>query len=157
MTDVVYTIQPADLHEGLLGIARRLYGDSDRWVELYEANRWIIGNNPTVIQPGQQVIVPALAATLAARAGARIYVVQPTDIPGGLSAIAQRLYGDAERWPELYAVNQGIIGSDPRLIQAGQRLIIPYSRCQVSGIRDQGSGIRDQESGTRNNIQAPDP
>ncbi len=125
MTEVVYTIQPADLREGLRGIARRLYGDPDRWVELYEANRWIIGNNPTVIHPGQQMIVPALAGAGALRAGARIYVVQPIDIPGGLAGIAQRLYGEAGRWSELYAINQGIIGSDHRLIQPGQRLIIP--------------------------------
>ncbi|HEU4322962.1 MAG TPA: hypothetical protein VFS21_07400 [Roseiflexaceae bacterium] len=123
MTEVVYTIQPTDLREGLRGIARRLYGDPDRWVELYEANRWIIGNNPTVIQPGQQMIVPALAG--APRRGARIYVVQPIDIPSGLPGIAQQVYGDAGRWPELYAINQGIIGSDPLLMQPGQRLIIP--------------------------------
>lgn len=125
MTDLIYTVQPADLREGLLGIARRLYGDPNRWVELYEANRWIIGNNPMIIHPGQQVIVPALGPEGLVRAGARVYVVQPIDIPGGLPGIALRLYGDAGRWPELYAVNQGMIGSDPGLLQAGQRLIIP--------------------------------
>lgn len=125
MTDVIYTVQPADLREGLLGIARRLYGDPNRWVDLYEANRWIIGNNPMIIHPGQQVIVPALAPAGAGTYGARIYVVQPIDIPGGLPGIAQRLYGDTDRWTQLYAINQGMIGSDPGLIQAGQRLIIP--------------------------------
>jgi len=125
MTDVIYTVQPADLREGLLGIARRLYGDPNRWVELYEANRWIIGNNPMIIHPGQQVIVPALAPASAGTYGARIYVVQPIDIPGGLPGIARHLYGDADRWAELYAINQGMIGSDPGLLQAGQRLIIP--------------------------------
>jgi len=125
MADVVYTVQPADLQEGLLGIARRLYGDPNRWVELYDANRWIIGNNPSIIHPGQQMIVPALPGTGAVPSGARIYVVQPIDIPGGLPGIAQRVYGATDRWPELYAINQGMIGSDPQLIQAGQRLIIP--------------------------------
>lgn len=124
MSDVVYTIQPDDLRDGLLGIARRLYGDSNRWVELYEANRWIIGNNPTIIQPGQQMIVPEFGSMSTQQVTAQIYVVQAMDIPGGLWGIAQHIYGDADRWPEIYAINQGIIGNDPRQIQAGQRLII---------------------------------
>ncbi len=55
-------------------------------------------------------------------AGAREYVVRPGD---SLSAIAKALYGDAGRWREIYAANQGVIGADPNLIRPGQKLHIP--------------------------------
>jgi len=40
--------------------------------------------------------------------GARTYVVTPGD---SLSQIAREQFGDAARWPELYALNQAIIGA----------------------------------------------
>ena len=42
-----------------------------------------------------------------------------------LSGIAQRYYGDASRWPELYEANGSVIGSNPNMIQVGQTLTIP--------------------------------
>jgi len=39
--------------------------------------------------------------------------------------IAQEIYGDPTRWPEIYAANVAIIGSDPDLIFPGQVLLIP--------------------------------
>jgi nucleoid-associated protein YgaU len=121
---MVYTIQPDDVMNGLLGIAERLYGDSRRWIGLYEANRLIIGTNPNIIQPGQQLIVPLLEDTAAAPKAARIYIVQPFDLPEGLMGIARRVYGDAGRWQEIYRTNQGIIGNNPQQLQAGQRLFL---------------------------------
>ena len=49
MVDLTYTVQPADEAEGLLAIARRLYGDPSRWPEIYEANQAIIGTTDIVL------------------------------------------------------------------------------------------------------------
>jgi nucleoid-associated protein YgaU len=118
-----YTVQPADEAEGLLGIARRLYGDPCRWPEIYEANQVVIGNNPTAVWAGQQLRI--LGLDCAPHGQARIYVVQPADVHGGLMGIAGQLCGDPERWREVYAFNKGVIGDSPDHLQAGQRLIIP--------------------------------
>ncbi len=40
-------------------IAKRLLGDGDRWRELYDANRQVIGPDPNLIVPGQELEVPA--------------------------------------------------------------------------------------------------
>ncbi len=50
------------------------------------------------------------------------YVVAPGDT---LVAIAAALYGDSKRWPEIYRANRQIIGSNPNVIHAGMRLVIP--------------------------------
>jgi hypothetical protein len=39
--------------------------------------------------------------------------------------IAQAVYGDATRWPEIYAANTDVVGADPDLIFPGQVLRIP--------------------------------
>lgn len=121
MAHLLYTIQPEDVLAGLQGIARRLYGDDRRWTELYEASRYLLGNNPTVVRPGQQLIVPDPGPT----SGARVYTVLPADSIDGLRGIARRAYGEEERWPEIYALNRGTIGGDPHALQPGQRLILP--------------------------------
>lgn len=50
-----YTVRTGDY---LIAIAARVYGDSSRWREIYEANRALIGPNPNVIQPGQTLVIP---------------------------------------------------------------------------------------------------
>jgi len=49
------------------------------------------------------------------------YTVQPGDT---LSGIAQKQLGDANRWPEIFVLNRGIIG-DPNRIKPGQVLALP--------------------------------
>lgn len=56
-----------------------------------------------------------------AKAAARTYAVQSGD---SLSAIAQSVYGDAGRWPEIFEANKDQI-SNPNLIHPGQELRIP--------------------------------
>ena len=53
---------------------------------------------------------------------ATYYTVQSGDM---LSAIALHYYGNANKWPDIYAVNKGVIGSNPDFIFPGQMLCIP--------------------------------
>ncbi|MEM5774783.1 MAG: LysM peptidoglycan-binding domain-containing protein [Anaerolineaceae bacterium] len=50
----------------LSGIAQMHYGHATRdyWNVIYEANREAIGDNPSVIRPGLQLIIPVLPAYL---------------------------------------------------------------------------------------------
>lgn len=120
-----YTVQQRDVAEGLLGIARRLYGDEQRWPALYEANRPVIGDNPAVLHPGQQLLIPDLVSDSRVGERSRIYRVAVQDLVDGLAGIAARLWGQPERWSELYALNRGVIGDDPGQLQPGQLLIVP--------------------------------
>jgi len=56
------------------------------------------------------------------KAEPRYYVVKDGDY---LSKIAKEIYGDAKRWPEIYEANKALIGDNPNIIHAGQKLLIP--------------------------------
>lgn len=58
----------------------------------------------------------------AAQASSQTYTVQPGDT---LFLIAQKVYGDGDRWREIYEANRGVIGSNPEQIQVGMVLVIP--------------------------------
>lgn len=49
------------------------------------------------------------------------------DVAAGdyLWQIAQQQLGDANRWPEIYALNRDVIGDNPNLLQPGQKLRLP--------------------------------
>lgn len=119
-----YTVQPEDEHNGLEGIAQKIYGNSSRWIRLFEANLCTIGNNPSVIKAGQLLIAPEVQSQDRMTEPAFLYIVQPRDLHDGLAGIAQRFYSDCERWPLIYAINRGTIGNDPGYLQIGQCLII---------------------------------
>ena len=50
-----YTVKSGD---SLSAIAKREYGDAGAWRQIFEANRDII-SNPDLIQPGQELKIPA--------------------------------------------------------------------------------------------------
>lgn len=50
------------------------------------------------------------------------YIVVPRDT---LWKIAQRTLGNGDRWKEIYAANQAVIGKNPNRIVPGQKLVIP--------------------------------
>ncbi len=52
----------------------------------------------------------------------RTYTVKPGD---SLPAIARHELGNEARWRELYAMNRGVVGSNPDLIQPGMVLTLP--------------------------------
>jgi nucleoid-associated protein YgaU len=57
-----YTVKSGD---SLSKIAKQHLGDANRWREIYETNREVIGANPDLIKPGQQLRLPAASATRA--------------------------------------------------------------------------------------------
>ncbi|WP_435922507.1 LysM peptidoglycan-binding domain-containing protein [Paenibacillus sp. DYY-L-2] len=50
------------------------------------------------------------------------YIVVPRDT---LWKIAQRTLGNGDRWKEIYAVNEKVIGKNPDRLVPGQKLVIP--------------------------------
>ncbi|MBP7998085.1 MAG: LysM peptidoglycan-binding domain-containing protein [Chloroflexi bacterium] len=66
---------------------------------------------------------------LAAADVIEVAAAQPTEytvVSGdNLSAIAQNLYGDANRWRDIYEANKKTIGANPSAIRVGMVLVIP--------------------------------
>lgn len=51
-----YTVESGD---NLSAIAKQELGDANRWHEIYELNKDLIGNNPDLIQPGMELKLPS--------------------------------------------------------------------------------------------------
>ena len=52
-----YTVKSGD---SLSKIAKAHYGDAMKWNKIYDANKALIGDNPDVIHPGQELTLPKL-------------------------------------------------------------------------------------------------
>lgn len=50
-----YTVKSGD---SLWAIAKQALGDGSRWPEVYEANKGVVGPNPSLIHPGQSLRIP---------------------------------------------------------------------------------------------------
>jgi nucleoid-associated protein YgaU len=48
-----------DKGESLWAIAEQELGDGKRWREIYDANKDVIGDNPDLIKPGQELKIPS--------------------------------------------------------------------------------------------------
>lgn len=53
----MYVVKSGD---SLFKIARKMYGDSTKWINIYNVNKLIIGNNPNLIYPGQKLNIPGV-------------------------------------------------------------------------------------------------
>jgi nucleoid-associated protein YgaU len=109
-----YVVQEGDT---LSSIAQDQLGDANRWPEIFLLNRNTI-RNPDVIFPGQVLLLPEAVPV---QPVPRLYVVKPGDT---LSGIAQQQLGNASRWPEIFALNSGVI-SNPDIIFPDQVLVLP--------------------------------
>jgi hypothetical protein len=116
----------------LSAIAQAKLGDGNRWREIYDLNRDQI-SDPNLIYPGQVLKLPvgpavdptpapAPAPKPAPAPETHSYTVQPGD---SLSSIAAALFGDSNRWHEIYDLNKDAIGPDPDVISAGMELKLP--------------------------------
>jgi len=59
----IHVVQPG---ENLSLIAIKYYGDENEvhWITIHNFNREIIGENPDLIQPGTQILIPDLSEFL---------------------------------------------------------------------------------------------
>lgn len=46
--------------ESLSVIAKKYYDDAGKYLKIYEANKKLIGDDPNLIQPGMELIIPEL-------------------------------------------------------------------------------------------------
>ena len=46
--------------ETLSGIAKKYYDDAGKYMKIYEANKDLIGGDPSLIQPGMELVIPEL-------------------------------------------------------------------------------------------------
>ncbi len=111
--------------ESLWSIAEDHFGDGARYKEIAELNRDLLGTQPSFLEPGWVLKLPAPQVK---DAPAHQYGVQAGDT---LSEIAQEQLGDADRWPEIYQASTGIAQpggvqlTDPDVIDVGWTLNIP--------------------------------
>ncbi|MCX5146689.1 LysM domain-containing protein [Streptomyces sp. NPDC048550] len=77
---------------------------------------------PTPASAAHKAVPAAPASGPAPTAAQLMYTVRAGD---SLSSIARRELGNEARWRELYAMNRGVIGSNPELLRPGQVLTLP--------------------------------
>jgi nucleoid-associated protein YgaU len=114
-----YTVKSGD---NLSDIALKFYRDSNRWPEIYDANKQIIGDDPDIIQPGMRLSIPGPFI---------IYIVKSGDT---LPSLAEMFYGDRDKSSDLYDVNRDVIGDDPNVLRIGIELVIPEPLPRIGGI-----------------------
>jgi len=44
----------------LSGIAKKYYEDAGKYMKIYEANKAVIGDNPDLIKPGMELVIPKI-------------------------------------------------------------------------------------------------
>ncbi|MEV0416287.1 LysM domain-containing protein [Streptomyces sp. NPDC050448] len=79
-------------------------------------------HTPTPASAAHKAVPAAPTPKPMPAAAKRTYTVRHGD---SLAVIARRELGNEARWRELYAMNRGVIGSNPELIQPGQVLTLP--------------------------------
>lgn len=98
-----------------MGILDKLFGKRDKTV--------VKSGRPDFsdVQSGASTPSSAPPGAAPAPSGGRFYTVVKGD---SLSKIAEREYGDANRWRDIYEANRASI-KNPNLIYPGQKLRIP--------------------------------
>jgi nucleoid-associated protein YgaU len=113
-----YVVRQGD---DLSKIAERAYSDGSIFTLIYDANRNVIGPTPASLLPGQILYIPILPTNTRPIPGQE-YILLPRDY---LFLIAERAYGDGNRFMEIYEANRDVIGPDSTVLVPGQRIRIP--------------------------------
>lgn len=113
-----YVVRQGD---DLSKISERAYNDGSIFTLIYDANRNVIGPNPSSLLPGQILYIPILPTNTRPIPGEE-YIVLPGDY---LFLIAERAYGDGNLFRVIYEANRDVIGPDPTVLLPGLRIRIP--------------------------------
>lgn len=130
---IEYTVAPGDY---LWDIARRIYGDGSRYIDVFELNRDRVMTNgerftdPRLIRAGWVLDIPLPGANLSVEGDTISYRVRRGD---HLWGIAERFLGDGFRWVEIWERNGGgemaggLRFTNPNLIHPGWMLELPLA------------------------------
>ena len=109
-----YTVERGD---DLWSLAERFYGEGREWRRIAAANPEVLTGGPDRLSPGWRLVIPDVDPS----PGSRGVVVKQGDT---LSAIADRVLSDADRWPEVYEANRFQL-DDPDDLPVGLTLMLP--------------------------------
>ncbi|MEM6503966.1 MAG: LysM peptidoglycan-binding domain-containing protein [Planctomycetota bacterium] len=121
-----YTVEAG---ETFASIAEKFYGEERAWFDIAQANPSV---DPKRLQVGQIIVLPNRETPVREREEVlppapgkdQSYTVRAGD---NLSKIAQRFYGEAEKWDLIYARNRNLIGPRPDALKVGMELVIPQA------------------------------
>jgi len=117
-----YTVKPGD---NLWDIAKAHLGDGTKWGDIYKMNQDVVGSNPNLIHPGDQLNLGD-SSQMTASAD---YTVKPGD---NLWDISKEHLGGGKNWHHLYDRNTSVIGDNPNMIHPGQKLSMPGGESHAS-------------------------
>lgn len=139
---VLYTVLP---DESMWDIARRVYGDGSRYIDVFDANRGRLMTDgtplvdPRIVRPGWVLELPLPAENVPDVDGVSMYRVREGD---DLWGIASRFLGDGFRWVEIWEHNAGreMAGgwrfTDANIIHPGWLLELPVGLSGEAGTVD---------------------
>lgn len=124
---------PVKSGDSLWKVAAEKLGAGKYWREIYALNQDKLGVNPGLIHKGMSLNLPKAGqiaempshgidkSTIVHKSFSSQYTVKPGD---SLWKVSENVLGSGDKWPQLYKLNAGILGSKPNLIFAGQKLAL---------------------------------
>lgn len=110
----MYIVKRGDWLSKISGF-EEIYMDPLKWRRIYRANRSLIGGNPNLIHPDQELAIP--------RDWPSSVEVKPGDNLWKIAGYWE-VYGDRFQWERLYEANKDQL-RDPNMLKLGQVLVIP--------------------------------
>jgi nucleoid-associated protein YgaU len=110
----MYVVKRGDYLTKISGLDE-IYLDPLKWRRIYRANRSLIGGNPNLIYPDQELAIPRdWPSTVEVKPGDNLWKI----------AGYWEVYGDRFQWEKLYEANKDQL-RDPNMLKVGQVLVIP--------------------------------
>jgi nucleoid-associated protein YgaU len=109
-----YVVRRGDYLTKISGL-EDIYLDPLKWRRIYRANRAVIGSDPNLIHPDQELAVPRdWPASVEVKPGDNLWKI----------AGYWEVYGDRRLWERIYEANRDQL-RDPNMLTVGQVLAIP--------------------------------
>jgi len=143
-----HTVERGD---DLWSLAERFYGEGREWRKIAAANPDVLTGGPDRLTPGWRLLIPDVEQS----PSSRTVVVQRGD---SLSSIADRLWSDADRWPEVYEANRFQL-DDPDVLPVGLALVLPKTSAGAAKTPDttQPTSGADSRSRADSDVAADEP
>lgn len=140
-----YTVQRGD---DLWTLAERFYGEGREWRRIAAANPDLLTGGPDHLEAGWRLTIPDSPPTQG-----RTHVVSRGET---LSSVAERAYGDPDRWPKIFEANRFQL-DDPDELPAGLRLVLPGkpAASDDGGTKRAGKERAEKERAEKSALDAP--